>query len=295
MVWRELRDKMAFATGNFGRIFATLEVPPLPRAAVRLVEKFAQEAVEVSEIARIISSDTGLTAKILMTVNSAHFGLARSVTDIGHAVTLLGLDKIRSIALGYAAAGALPKASCGFDSRRFWQDSLQRAVFAHSLVQHLKWSNEDDAFTGALLQNLAQPILLSQWSRLYLPVIKTSEETGEDLPIVEDRELSWNHAQSGAWVARNWGFPDILVCCVGLHHSDLEELEELGLAGTPVMAVAVSARLEAAEAICLEYLELSRDAYSHVLRDTDESCTELAQLFNVPSPDPLSDEEGLPD
>ncbi len=50
------------------------------------------------------------------------------MADIRQADSLLGLDRIQSLALGLSAIKALPSKQESFDPAAFWRDSLQRAI-----------------------------------------------------------------------------------------------------------------------------------------------------------------------
>ena len=81
---------------------------------------------------------------------------------------------IQSLAFAFSAAEARPDDAPGFDSSDYWRDSLQRAAFARALAAKVAPGSEGEAFTGALLQNMALPILLKKWGPRYLPVMTTA-------------------------------------------------------------------------------------------------------------------------
>ena len=174
-----------------------------------------------------------------------------------------------------------------FDQESFWQASLQRAVFADALAKEIAPGGEGEAFAGALLQDMAHPILSNQWAEHYLPVFEKAAVSERELTEVEEEELSWTHAQAGAWMARNWGFPDVLACCVGLHHSTIEGIRSLGLSDSPVSATAASSRLPYAKPVCCDELGLTDEKYEELCENTDRACENLAELLGVRSPAPL--------
>lgn len=282
MVWKRLKEQAAFATGNFGTLFGNLELPPLPEVTVRLLGLLARQDAELSEVADVISSDAGVATRVLQIINSASFGLSRTVSDVRRAVTLLGLERINSIVLAYTTMNTLPRRVEGFDTTLFWQDSLLRAVFARNLNVMLGWEGKDEAFTGALLQNLSQPLLFQHWAKYYGPIVAEAEEHNGSLVELEDQRLCWNHAQAGAWVAKNWGFPDLLVCCIGLHHTGIEELDQLGMAATPVMAVALSSSFPGSKYVQL--LGLDQSDHEDLSSRTFSTCGEMARIFGIPVP-----------
>jgi HD-like signal output (HDOD) protein len=288
MFWKNVSDRAALATGNFNKIFGQLEIPPLPQVAVRVLRMAQDQDLDVTQLSELIASDTGLATKVLRLVNSSSVGLRHRVKDIRHGVVLLGVKRIQSLALSLTAASAIPKQAEGFNQLEFWQTSLQRAMFAERLASRHAPGTEGEAFTAGLLQNMALPILLNRWGAQYLPIVQQARETKTPLIEVEERELTWNHAQAGAWMARNWGFLDVLVCCIGLHHSTPRELASLDLLRTPVAAVAASSRLPDAQATCREVFDIGPDTYRSVCEATDAACAETSQLFGVQCPRPLA-------
>ncbi len=287
MLRRGLREQVAIATGDFAKLFGKLEMPVLPQATVRLLGMMGKPDVDIAEIARVLASDPSLSARVLRVVNSGHVGLSQEVGDIRLAVGLLGANRVQSLVLGLSAQGALRTSGPGFREESFWQASLQRAVFADTLAKEIAPGGVGEAFTGALLQDMAHPILMGQWGEHYLPVLEKAVVSERELVEVEDEELSWTHAQAGAWMARNWGFPDVLACCVGLHHSTIEEIRSLGLDNSPVSATAASSRLPLARSVCCDDLLLSEEKYDEICETTDEACGALAELLGIRKPQPL--------
>ncbi|RUM88770.1 MAG: hypothetical protein DSZ24_02755 [Thermodesulfatator sp.] len=131
----------------------------------------------------------------------------------------------------------------GFDLHIFWEDSLFRALFARETARHLDLDPEE-AFAGALLEDVALPVLMTRWYAGYRKVYEAwQSDRHRTLHEVEREMLSWDHAQAGAWVLRHWKLPDVLVCCVGLHTQSLVEVAEIGFLKTPIGVVALAAKL----------------------------------------------------
>jgi HD-like signal output (HDOD) protein len=287
MLWKRLRDRMALATGDFVRIFANMEIPPLPQVALKAVQIAQQDDYDIEQLSELLATDTGITSRILRLVNSSYCGTRNPVRDIRQGIVLLGAKRISSLVLGLVTSDLLPRNAPGFDSIEFWQLSLQRAQFAQSLAAKIAPGLQGEAFTAALLQDMALPILLNEWGQHYLPLVELAKNSDRELIDVEDEQLTWNHAQAGAWMARNWGFLDVLVCGIGLHHHTTQQLESLGLLNSPVFAVAISARLPEAETLCREICQLDTATYRDLCATTDAACEEIADLFGVPQPKPL--------
>jgi len=59
-------------------------LPSLPRVAIEMLSLAEDPDVALPALARIVSQDPALVAKILKTVNSSFYGLAHTVSSIEH-------------------------------------------------------------------------------------------------------------------------------------------------------------------------------------------------------------------
>jgi HD-like signal output (HDOD) protein len=180
---------------------------------------------------------------VLQTVNSAFFGLKSPVTEISRAVALLGLKNIRNLALAFGTMAALPKPGGSFfDHEAFWNDSLLRAHLARSFGETMLPGQGDEAFTAALLADVAIPVLLSMWSEYYTPVVNEWLTSSKRLSQIEREHFGWDHAQAGAWMVRSWRFPDEIVCYIGAHTLSMADMETYELEGSLAVPIAIAAQ-----------------------------------------------------
>ena len=236
----KIRRNAAIATGDFESIFGDFTLPPCPEVVLRLTEAVNDPDVFIDQVVQILETDPALTSLILKTVNSALYGLPGNVSSVFKAVSILGLKEIENVALGYAMRKAVKDPGLhDFNFNTFWTDSLYRALFAKHAATALEVESEE-AFAAGLLQDMAIPVLLTQWFDVYQPVYDEWRASGLPIHEVEKKLLSWNHCQAAAWIAGNWGLPDLMVCCVGLHSASSDEIRDLELEDTAVTAVALS-------------------------------------------------------
>ena len=78
-------------------------LPSLPAIYLKLNEALGSEGVCAKDIADLIAQDMAMTAKALQMVNSALFGIRRKITSVAEAVTFLGMETVRSLAVGVMA------------------------------------------------------------------------------------------------------------------------------------------------------------------------------------------------
>ena len=260
MIFNKIKEYAALTSGDFNKMFKGLEVPPLPKAAVRLLELIRQGEAHLEEISMVIESDTGLAVQVLRVVNTAMFGIPGQVSSIKKAVSILGLKSIEKIVTAQAVIGAVENPHReGFDQEAFWSDALFRALAAREIAS-LAGMEEDEAFLGGLLQDIAIPVLLKDWWKSYGKVFAKARNEGRRLSSVEQEMLSWDHAQAAAWMAAQWQLPEILICCVGVHVYDIEALVEMGLDKGAPAAVCLSSLIPSSLSPEPDFVPLARES-----------------------------------
>ncbi len=227
----------------FAEQFRYIKIPILPAAIARLLAEINRQEPEIAKLETIISSEPQISAKVLRTVNSSQFALRTKVTTIRHAVAMLGLNRIRSIALSYAMLDAVnePESKI-FKHEAFWTDTLLRSMIARSITQRVIPGEEEEAFTAMMLADISIPILLTVWRDKYIPVFSRWQGEVMELAHLEREIVGWDHSLASAWILRKWGFPDKLVAAAASHNLSMEQLRESGQGDTialPVMCASL--------------------------------------------------------
>lgn len=236
------RRHASIASGNFARLFAGAEIPPLPATVSRLVKEVGKDEPDLQRISELITATPEIAAKVLQTVNSAYFALPKPVSSIMRAVTMLGLGQIRPLILSFSMKKSLSPANDSlFDQQGFWSDALLKALIARALADKCCRDEREEAFTAMLLADIALPVLLTAWGEYYTPVIQQWQVEQTRLSHAEQASFKWDHAQAGAWILQSWEFPPELVCLVGLHNTDLEKLRQIGLEDSAALPVTIAA------------------------------------------------------
>ena len=290
----KIRRHAAVAAGDFASMFKDVEIPPLPAAVTRLIAEINQPEPDIDQLAKLISSATGIAAKVIKTVNSSLFALRIPVTNVKHAVTLLGLRNIRSITLAYATMDALPKPKGDlFDHEAFWTDSLLQAMLSRSFSKKRFKVQLEEAFTASLLADVALPVLLCAWGEYYEPVIEEWKQSPRRLSEIERQHFGWDHAQAGAWIVQSWGFPEEMVCYIGAHNLSREKICEHELEDTivaPMSVAAISSSVLKPDPQCsgsvfgaaVEWLSMTGSEFVDCLNEVKESFMEILELFELP-------------
>ncbi len=136
-----------------------IRIPSPPSIAVRILDAVKKEETSFNELAHIITSDPALVAKILMVANSSFYNLPRKIDSIPKALTILGTNTVKNIALSFVIAKGL-RGPCegGFDFDFFWKRALTAAVSAEILSPIIS-AKKEDTFVTALLQDIGIVIM----------------------------------------------------------------------------------------------------------------------------------------
>ena len=178
------------------------EVPSMPSTAIKLLGLLRDPDVPMAEVASAVEMDPGLTVKILQLINSAAFGLLSEVSNLQHAVSLLGRSRLESLVLAFTAADRIPASVDCIQSRQFWGAAARRATLARVLAQHLHAATQAEAFTAGLLQDIAVPLLASKDPEIYSELLsKWHEESDLHLDDLERERFGHDHATVGALMA----------------------------------------------------------------------------------------------
>jgi two-component system, cell cycle response regulator len=82
-------------------------LPTLPAVAVQVLDLCQKPEPQIPAIAKVISNDPALAAKLLKMVNSPLFGLRNEITTVTHAISMLGLNSVRTMALSFTLAQSI--------------------------------------------------------------------------------------------------------------------------------------------------------------------------------------------
>jgi len=275
-------------------LLAGAHLPAMPQSAIRIMNVAQNPDNGPVEFAAPIEADPGLTGQVLRFVNSSYFGFSREISSVRHATTLVGVRTIKNFVLWSAVFSLVPNPKSGpFDLKSLWQDSLRRGLFARRLGRILGLRDSEDAFSGALLQDMAVPLLAKELPQEYNGLLLERKGRAVRLSTLERECFGWDHAEAAGLMARAWGLPERFADMIE-DHLDLER-HLANVANDPQrLAVALSAFLPSITCERWEEREIFDEAYAAVrgdgptaealLAEVDESFAEFAPLLKLSTP-----------
>jgi len=199
------------------------KLPTLPGIAMKILELVRDEDTDLKAIAEVLSSDPSLSAQVLKLINSPSFGMRTQVTSVPHAVSLLGLNTVKNLALSFSLLRDFPKGNKdGFDYTRFWKESLIGAVSCKLIAKQIIPSFSEDAFFLGLIHNIGILALIQCMSRQYSLVLTEKDRTLCSYHEAENQILGFNHMEVGEYLVKTWGLPETFFTPVLYHHNPRE-------------------------------------------------------------------------
>lgn len=193
-------------------------LPSVPRSYVALTQAIARTEVSLREVAEIVERDTAMATKVLQLVNSAFFGRPRRISSIPVAVSLLGLDRLKALALGTHVFGMLSEAeSRAYGLERLQERSLLAAHFAQRFLSASRYA--DEGFTVGLLLDTGKLLLAACLKDRYRAIVEEARQRETPVEGVEREQLGVSNGVVGACMLSVWGLPVTIVEAVAFRHA----------------------------------------------------------------------------
>ena len=278
-------------------------LPPVPAAALKLLEVTRSEDTGIAEIAQLIETEPALAAKVLKLVNSAYYGFTERIPSIHRAATLLGLSTLRQAALHlFFYEGIIQRGNEGaFDQLFFWQHSLLVAILSRGFAERLGHKDPDALYAAGLLHDLGKVILESHGKLSYSEFLSTVGTSGNATRDDEGLFFGITHDQLGALVSKAWELPDIVCRTQALHHCGLaqSQLERPQAQEAAIVALADfiawtqglgSARTHTSPSLepeVLALIDLEQVGLAEVLAIADQEMAKIAAFYDLHLPSNL--------
>jgi len=200
-------------------------IPSLSTTVGKVLEVCSTADASPNELNKVIALDPVLTGQVLKLINSAYYSLVNKVTSLTRAITMLGLNTVKNMALSTAiiktVSGA--KKSKILPTSKFWAHSISVGVSAKLLagVKDVPLSEREEYFISGLLHDLGKV----PFGDDYIHVL--SKVRRDQIPLLEaERDLlGIDHQEVGMMIAEKWKLNNAISSCIGNHH-ELDSLNE---------------------------------------------------------------------
>ena len=254
-----------------------------------------QDNTSVEDLANVIQTDPGLTGRMLKVVNSSLFGLPREVASLSQAIGLLGLRRVKIMALTFSLVETVQSSHTdGFDFQAYWRRSLITATAARLIAEAVAPEAAEEAFVAGLLSDIGMVVAWRYAREAYEPVLQARADTERRIAQIEAEQLGVTHAQIGRELLRAWGLPETLCDAVGCHHDERQAIppEDSGrLTGMVHSAAAIadlfcrdipSSELERVTEACVVETAIDSERLQVLLKSLDRHVRDTASMLSIP-------------
>ena len=198
-------------------------LPALPKIAHEILSLKMASTDSDDRLLKIIEKDPAITARIIGLANSPLFGTSRKIMSVHDATSVLGVKRIKMIALSFAMVSSMTSHRGGLlNITQLWQHSMAVALamdeLSHAMPQELRPPNEEIYLAGLLhdigflVLEYIDPDLSNRFhARLAIETERSFEE-------IEAEMLKVTHCELGAFLAQHWNLGETIIAVLRHHH-----------------------------------------------------------------------------
>lgn len=199
-------------------------LPAMPAIAQKLLSLQLDTDEGEAQLLKLIEKDPTISAKVIGLSNSPLFGASRKVTSITDAAMLLGLTRVKSVAIGIATMSAVTKLPEGqLKAADLWLHSMAIALVMRAIAKAMPARVrplDDQIFLAGLLHDIGYMALsyldTNASDALHLALQAQPERKGDE---IEMELLGMTHGEIGAHLGRHWDLPEEIIAVMRYHHT----------------------------------------------------------------------------
>ncbi len=270
------------------------DIPSIPLVLIRIIQTLDNTTSSAKELEELILHDPALSARILRLANSAFYSFRAEVKTISHAIALLGLNLVTSLAIGINIFDSFTRGARSEASliNRLWVHSCCVGVLVKEIwMRRSRREKEGEfAFLCGLLHDLGKVVLFKAYPGHYGSIFAIAK-TAEDPAISAYESMSYgsDHAMIGEMFAKKWGLPPELAAVIRKHHDPLA-------LGVPMISAVMLADLLAKElkigydgddglneglSIILPKLDIAESEYEYLMNFANRERENIEHFFKI--------------
>jgi putative nucleotidyltransferase with HDIG domain len=274
----------------------SLDIPSIPLVLIKIIQTLDADNSSAKELEALIMHDPALAARILRLANSAFYSFPTRVKTISHAITLLGMNLVTSLAIGLNIFDSFTRGSKSEAAHisKLWTHSCGVGVLVREIwIRRGYRAKEGEfAFLCGLLHDLGKVVLFKTYPGHYSSIFAISKsETDKAISGYEDENYGVDHTVIGEMLAKQWGFPQELVAAIRRHHDPPSK--EMPMVGAVMLADLLAKELrigyDGDDGLYQDpnglqpKLEISEAEYKHVVEFASRERENIEGFFRISS------------
>lgn len=221
------------------------DLPTISFVASQINAEEKKESLTAKSLSEIIARDPALTSKVLKLANSAYYGLIKQVNTLDRAVTVLGFNTIKSLALTVAVYNFF-KSDLGksVDIKGLWFHSLGCAVASKALISMSDPKLGEQAFVAGIIHDIGTIAIAHYLPEDMAEIIRLLHDLQSPRIEIEKDILGFTHQRIGGLLADQWNFPDEYIEAIKYHHGPFpSKIDDNPVSGQLIRAVYIGNQL----------------------------------------------------
>ena len=254
-------------------------LPALPETVNNVRHAMDDSNVSTDDMAKIISNDPALAAKVVSLANSAAYAFTHNVDTIERATTLLGLREVYGVVVGSAVIEYFREGQ-HFNHKKFWRRSMTCAIACRLIAKSRRAKGASGLFAAGLMCDIGRAVFAEIAPKQYAEVDQSLPE--DEIIEIENGLFGLAHPEVGFLLADGWGLPAEIAEPIRFHHDYPQAQAHPELVATVALGAALSdamgsgdtvdpAALAGEHGALLEYLALDAGTFSSIYDDTREA------------------------
>ena len=242
------------------------ELPAFPKVVLQILDTLNDPDACLTVLTEHIEHDPVVAASVLSLANRAgtHSHSGAPISDVFTAVSLVGLARVRDVALQVSLSGFLGNIAQGGAEEHIWEHSLACAACGVELAQWVSIEvSADAALIAGLMHDVGQLWLQRFEPHRMQQALLAAKQGDVHIEAAERSLLGVDHGAIGGWLAQSWGLPDNIGRAIVHHHAPDAASEE------PLVALVHIAN------VLSNALDLAHDPESRVAWMSRDSCAAL--------------------
>ncbi len=197
--------------------WALRQLPPFPPVANRLLGLLQDPNVSNAQLSDVIRIDPTFSFELLRLANSSLFGFSQQVSDIAHAISIVGLERVKALVMMVALNAQIKSALRYQRLLDCWIHCLACAVLTETVARGCGISAER-AYMAGLLHDVGRLGMMTAYPQEYARLLDVATEEGLPLIQAELDIFDIDHCMAGAWLAAEWNLPPEVRFVAQTHH-----------------------------------------------------------------------------
>ncbi len=205
--------------GYLGRVpWALVRLPPFPKVATRVLQLVSKNDSSLYQLSNLIASDQAFSSEILTVANSPLYPIRTPVISILQGIALLGLERIKGLAVTVGVRAYLGGALQNPSLRGIWRHSLACALLAEEYAG-ASLMDKGTAYTAGIMHDVGRAALAVIQPELYARFLQSVQEEPWEVLQREQELFEVDHCEVGRCLAADWKLPQELIDIVSSHHT----------------------------------------------------------------------------